>query len=82
MKVVETLYETNARDIVAMLRQSADSIERGEPSVRKMVAVCQHDDKTYSVYGWGDVDDLSALGLLHMGAVEIARICLGVPVKG
>lgn len=85
LKPVTTLYESNARMIPAMLRMSADSIEKerdeGYSPTVAMVAVqlCANGDAL--VYGWGDTDNLRAIGTLHLGLTEIARIQLGVPVS-
>jgi len=85
LKVVETLYSSNARDIPAMLRMSADSIaserDEGSSPTVAMVAVQLCDNGEVRVYGWGDTDNLRAIGLLHCGLTEIARIQLGVPVR-
>jgi|DEB19_MinimDraft_3_1074340.scaffolds.fasta_scaffold278122_2 hypothetical protein len=68
---VATLYETNARSIPDMLRQAADSIEEEasedcSPTVA-MVAVQISESGQVHVYGWGDTDDLRAIGLMERG---------------
>lgn len=68
---VHTLYETNARSIPDMLRQAADSIEtegEGDYSPTKaMVAVQIAENGEIKVYGWGETDDMHAIGMLHCG---------------
>jgi hypothetical protein len=74
MKLAEihTLYETNCRSIADMLRQAATSIE-AEPDqddcspTKAIVAVQLSEDGQVEIYGWGDTDDLHAIGLLERG---------------
>lgn len=78
---VTTLYESNARQIPEMLRMSADNVER-DKDVHSMVAVAMHSDGSITVYGWGDVlGNMQAIGILHTGITEIARIQLNIPVR-
>ena len=81
---VHTIYESNARSISDMLRQSADSIElqasEDLPPTVAMVAVRLMENGEIDCYGWGDTSDIHAIGLLHLGLVEVARIKLGIPV--
>ncbi len=72
---VETLYEANCRSIPAMLRQSADSIE-AEPDgdcspTTAMVAVQISKSGEVRIYGWGETNDLHAIGLLERGKHEL-----------
>jgi hypothetical protein len=73
---VHTIYESNARSISAMLRQAADNIEAEEgdeeisPTVA-MVAVQIAENGQVQIYGWGDTDDLRALGLLERGKHQL-----------
>lgn len=72
LKVVETLYEENARDVVAMLRKLADDVERGEYAVEMTQCVMLHrkdGDQHVDCFGWGDDggNRLKAAGLLHAG---------------
>jgi hypothetical protein len=81
LKVVETLYETNARDIPGMLRRLADDIEAGEYTPEAMVAVmlCPSEDEDpdewgrIEVFGWGDrADDrLRVCGILQAGSSAV-----------
>lgn len=68
---VHTLYETNARSIPDMLRQAADSIEtereEGYVPTKAMVAVQLCENGEIKVYGWGETDDMHAIGILHCG---------------
>ena len=72
---VKTLYETNCRSIPDMLRQAADSIETEaaedfSPTVA-MVAIQLAENGDVKVYGWGETDDLHALGLIERGKHEL-----------
>lgn len=73
LAVVETLYDTNCRSIPAMLREAADSIEQGDPDEAPVaaVAVFRDADGTLGVYGWGETDDLHAIGLIELGKHEL-----------
>jgi hypothetical protein len=74
LSIVETLYEKNASDIVAMLRQAADTIESETPEDNRteaVVAVQLHASGAIQVYGWGGVDSLKAIGTLHLGAAQL-----------
>jgi len=75
LAAVETLYETNARSIPDMLRQAADSID-ADPDDAPTAAVAVFVDAagTVQIYGWGDVNDLSALGLIERGKHELLGI--------
>lgn len=58
-----------------MLRQAAHTIENEEaegfiPTVA-MVAVQLSQDGTVQIYGWGDTDDLRAIGLLERGKHDL-----------
>jgi hypothetical protein len=65
-----TLHSTLVKDIPAMLRRCADSIEageRGEPFA--MAAVMVDTSGDVAVWGWGNVDtELTAIGLLTLGS--------------
>jgi hypothetical protein len=79
LKVVETLYETNARDIPGMLRKLADEIEAGEYTPQAMVSVMLADSDNadewgrIEVFGWGDrADDrLRVCGILQAGSSAV-----------
>ncbi len=77
---VHTIYETNARSIPDMLRQSADSldteVDEGFARTTAMIAVQLTEGGGIKVYGWGDTDNIHALGLLHLGLQEIGSIQL------
>ncbi len=75
---VVTLYEKNARDIPAMLRESADSIERDQ-HVLSMTAVAIHDDGSVSIYGWGTTDNLHSIAALNLGLAKLTRLALVGP---
>ena len=72
---VHTLYETNCRSIPDMLRQAADSIEteatEGYSPTKAMIAVQLTDNGQVQIYGWGETDDVHALGVLQLGMAEL-----------
>lgn len=74
---VVTLFEKNASDIPAMLREAADNIEKwraeGETSVKAMVAISVDDDGDLAIYGWGATDSLHSLATLQMGVVKLSN---------
>lgn len=73
---VTTLYESNCRSIPDMLKQAAEAIESesdDDSRTKAMVAVQIHECGTVQVYGWGDTDDVHAIGALHMGISEILK---------
>lgn len=77
---VHMIYEANLRSIPDMLRQAAGSIEEEagqdcDPTV-VMVAVQVTKSGAVQVYGWGDTNDIHALGALTAGAQQIGNIIL------
>lgn len=74
---VETLYDTNCRSIPDMLRQSADNIEteveEGYSPTVAMVAIQLSENGQVSIYGWGDINDKHALGIIEMGKYDLLR---------
>lgn len=72
---VHVLYEDNARDIAAMLRTAADSIEtereEGFSPTRAMVAVQISAAGKIQVYGWGSTDLTDSIALLEMGKFDL-----------
>lgn len=72
---VHTLYETNYRSIPDMLRQAADSIEtetaEGFSPTKAMVAVQITENGDVQIYGWGETDDVHALGVLQLGMHQL-----------
>ena len=67
---VVTLYETNARDIPAMLREAANSIDAGL-DVRSLTAVAIHGDGDVTIYGWGAADNFHSIAALHLGLARL-----------
>lgn len=73
---VVTLYDKNASDVPAMLRNSADSIENeteADDRTVAMIAVQVTESGAIEVYGWGATDSLKAIGALHLGIAKIAE---------
>lgn len=66
---VVTLYETNASDIAAMLRQCADSIDEGARP-KSIIAIAAEEDGSLSLYGWGATDSMDTLATLHLAAAQ------------
>ncbi|MDH7638949.1 hypothetical protein [Sphingomonas oryzagri] len=82
MKLAEvvTLYESNARDIPAMLRTAAASIEseadEGFSPTRAIVAVQVAENGKIQVYGWGETEAMDSIALLNMGAASLTHTLL------
>lgn len=75
LRAVETLYEVNASDVPAMLRQSAESIEAEtdeDDRTTGMMAVQVTASGAIAVYGWGAVDRFKAIGVLQAAVVKLA----------
>ena len=73
---VHTLYETNARSIADMLKQAAATIETetdDDDRTKSMVTVQIHESGAVQIYGWGETDDVHAIGALHLGIAEILK---------
>lgn len=70
------LYETNARSIPDMLRQSADSLEREVDEcyspTKAMIAVQISEDGEVQIYGWGETDELQAIATLQLGLHKLS----------
>ncbi len=68
LSVVETLYESNMRDIPATMRYVADQIEAGEFGHVGEAAFVLMGDKV-EVFGWGEIQDgCTTAVLLQAGA--------------
>ena len=58
-------------NIAGALRAMADAIEAGEqPNLRFVVAVFVDADDGFSVYGWGPLSNLEAIGALSQAATK------------
>lgn len=71
---VHTLYEANARSISDMLRKAADSIDVEGPDDVKttaIIAVQLNENGAVKIYGWGETNNIHALGVLQMGIHEL-----------
>jgi hypothetical protein len=75
---VVTLYDTNASDIPAMLRQAADTIEAGEVRTAA-VCVMLTEDGQPDIYGWGKIDSPQAIYMLQLGLAKMLRDILEPP---
>jgi len=65
------LYEKNARDIAAMLREAADAIEAEDDSFDRTKAICAvqiTEGRQLKIYGWGETDIINSIGILQAGA--------------
>jgi hypothetical protein len=58
-----------------MLRSAADRIDAGE-ALKCIVAIAVTEDGSITNYGWGRVDSLEAIALLHLGAASLERATL------
>lgn len=77
---VHTLYETNCRSIPDMMRQAASTLESETDDDERtvaMVAVQLGEDGTVQIYGWGETDDLRAIGLLERGKHDLLATLAG-----
>lgn len=73
---VVTLYESNASDIVAMLRATADEIEELEDT-RAMVCIRVTDDAIIP-YLWGKATTLEGIAYTRMGEISLINTALGM----
>ena len=71
---VSVLYAARCRSIPDMLREAADSIESETDEhdrTKAMVAVQVTETGEAAVYGWGETDDIHALGCLQLGIFSL-----------
>jgi hypothetical protein len=74
LATVTTLYDKNAADVSAMLRQSADSIDAEtdeDDRTKAMMAVQVSHDGVIAIYGWGPVDRFMAIGVLQAAITKL-----------
>lgn len=65
------------QDCVAMLRQMADNIEKGEHEpTRSITAVVESESGGVEVFGWADTGLLRSIGVLHLGIERLTRMRL------
>lgn len=67
---VKTLYETNCRSVPDMMREAAENIETETDEhdrTKAMIAIQVSESGDVLVYGWGETDDVHAIGVLQMG---------------
>lgn len=72
---VHTIYETNARKIPDMMRESASSIEAETDEhdrTKAMIAVQVTEEGRIEIYGWGETDTLAAIGALQMSVTKLS----------
>jgi hypothetical protein len=67
LAVVETIYESNSTDIVAMLRKLADDIESGKLGDVNELALVHGGDKGVHTYGFGVTNGASIYMLFALG---------------
>jgi hypothetical protein len=75
LALVTPIYEKNASDIPAMLRQSAESIEAetdDDDRTKAMIAVQVTHDGVIAIYGWGAAERFAAIGMLQAAIVKLA----------
>ena len=78
MKLAEviTLYDKNASNIAAMMRDAADSIETEtdeDNQTEAVVAVQIAANGAVKVYGWGATDSMKAIATLELGKADLIR---------
>lgn len=76
---VVTLFDKNASDVPAMLRQSADSIESETDEydrTKAMVGVQVTEGGNIEIYGWGAIDTVQTIAFLHMAAAKLIAMQL------
>jgi HJR/Mrr/RecB family endonuclease len=76
LEIVETIYETNARSIVDMLRETANSLEAetdDHDRTKAMIAVQVTKSGEVLVYGWGDTNQIEAIGSMTMALHEMCQ---------
>lgn len=73
---VVAIYDTNASDIVAMLRQAADNIEAGNPVVRSVSAVAELEGGGIQIFGWGKTDTPRSIAMFQLGSAQLTRDAL------
>lgn len=77
MKLAEvvTLYDSNANDIVSMLRKSAEVIEAETEEHDRtvaMIAVKVLESGDIDIFGWGETNDFHCLGVLAMASARLS----------
>ena len=66
-------------DVVAMLREMADNIEKGDGEhgeVRSVTACVETNKGKIEVFGWADTGILRSIGVLHLGIERLTRMRL------
>jgi hypothetical protein len=71
---VEVLYEKNYRDIPAMLRKLANDIEAGTFGEAVDALCVLETDKKVEVFGWGEAQLKTTLGLMELGKRKLYEI--------
>lgn len=75
---VKTLYQSNARDIPAMLRMLAGNIESPpadtDPVDCAVCVVFNRETGRYNIYGWGDTTLDLSLVFLDLAHDELRRV--------
>jgi len=72
LKVVP-LRDVCAKDIAAQFRRMADELDSGEiANFESMVCVGDYNGDI-SIYGWGNIDGMRAIGLLTLGSAKFNR---------
>ncbi len=72
---VITLYPDNCRDIVAKLREAADSIESetdDNDRTEAVVSIMMHESGEVTIYGWGDAPSFKAMAMLAIAQAQLA----------
>lgn len=70
---VVSIYETNASDMAAMLRQCATSVEsetEEDDRTECMVGIQFSECGRVKLYGWGDIDSYKTLAILQLALAD------------
>lgn len=69
LSLVDTIYDTNYRQIADMLREMADKVEEaGEDNAYLRIGLVAERELEYEYYGWGDMLTRDAYFLYQKGA--------------
>ncbi len=73
---VVPLMDPNAADIAAQFRRMADDLDSGQiEHITSMVSVAEMDGEV-TIFGWGNIDGLRAIGMLQLGNQKLTRMTL------
>ena len=75
LSVVETLYESNCRDVVRTVTRLARDIRSGEyGDVKEVLAIVRGTDDSIRLFGIGEADAMSSIALLEISSHRLKNI--------